>query len=686
MGQRVRLLGRGGPVVGVVGKKAIHIMDKDDREKVSKVEDLWIDIGAANRAEAERAVRIGDPGVLAAGVLEFPNGRLVSRCIDNRIGAFVVLEALRLLAAAAAAPRASVTAVATTREEIAATGGGARSSAVALEPDVAIVVDVTHATDYPGIEKRRHGDYRLGGGPVLSRGASVSEIVFELLAEAAEAEEIPYTIEAASRDTHTDAEAIFNAHRGRGHGAGLGSEPLHAQPQRDGGAGGPRPDRAAAGGVRPATDPRHRLRAALSGVFSGMIRTRLALLLAGLRAGARPGRAAGPIRHPAAAPGREAGAPADHCPGRHPVPERRRARRPDDRLPGADTAAAYLARRFEQVGLQPAAGGWFQSFTVAREAPVAQSAQVGGLAGKNVIGLLPGHDPVLRNETVIVGAHYDHLGLGGFGSLDPDSTGQVHNGADDNASGAAMLIQIAARLAQSPPARTVVFIAFSGEELGLLGSAHYVKQPIYPLATTLAMINLDMVGRLRNGRLIVYGARTAKEFPALLDSLNWHAGFDLKAQGDGYGPSDQSSFYAAGRPVLHFFTDLHEDYHRTTDDWQKIDPEGFRRVAELHHRAGDRAGQPPHASSRRWTPRRRRTPPAGGGAGVRRLSRHRARHDRQSRRRATRSACGPAARRRRRGSAGTTSSPGSASIEMPDLQAMTDALRSHEPGRHGQTS
>jgi len=214
VGQRVRLLGRHGPVTGVVGKKAIHIMDKDDREKVSKVEDLWIDVGAANRAEAERQLRIGDPGVLAAGVLEFPNGRLVSRSIDNRIGAFVVLEALRLLAGDAAPPGASVTAVATTREEIAATGGGARSSAHVLEPDVAIVIDVTHATDYPGIDKRRHGDYRLGGGPVLSRGASVSEIVFERLAEAAEAEQIPYTIEAASRDTHTDAEAIFNAHRG----------------------------------------------------------------------------------------------------------------------------------------------------------------------------------------------------------------------------------------------------------------------------------------------------------------------------------------------------------------------------------------------------------------------------------------------------------------------------------------
>jgi putative aminopeptidase FrvX len=212
VGQRVILLGRAGQVIGVVGKKAIHIMDREEREKVSKVEDLWIDIGAANRAEAGARVRIGDPGVLEAGVLEFPNGRLVSRSIDNRIGAYVVLEALRLLSRER--PRASVTAVATTREEIASTGGGARSSATRLEPDVALVIDVTHATDYPGTDKRKHGDYRLGGGPVLSRGASVSELVFDLLVESAEAEQIPYSIEAASRDTHTDAEAIFNAHRG----------------------------------------------------------------------------------------------------------------------------------------------------------------------------------------------------------------------------------------------------------------------------------------------------------------------------------------------------------------------------------------------------------------------------------------------------------------------------------------
>lgn len=213
VGQRVELLGAAGPVHGVVGKKAIHLMEKEDREKVSRVEDLWIDIGAGGRAEALQRVRVGDPGVLASTVLELPNGRIVSRSLDNRIGSFVVLEALRLLADDAA-PRASVTAIATTREEISAGGGGARPLAVRLEPTVAVVVDVTHATDYPGIEKRRHGEYRLGGGPVLSRGASVNDRVFAMLAETAEAEGIPYSIEAASRDTRTDAEWIFNAGRG----------------------------------------------------------------------------------------------------------------------------------------------------------------------------------------------------------------------------------------------------------------------------------------------------------------------------------------------------------------------------------------------------------------------------------------------------------------------------------------
>jgi hypothetical protein len=248
---------------------------------------------------------------------------------------------------------------------------------------------------------------------------------------------------------------------------------------------------------------------------------------------------------------------------------------------GADSAASYLARRFAAVGLQPSRGGWFQDFPMHASAPGSRQGQAEGARGRNVIGIYPGVDTALRSEVVIVGAHYDHLGGGNFGSLDPDSTGRVHNGADDNASGTAALVQIARHLKTMPPRRTVVFIAFAGEELGLLGSSWYVKNPVYELDKTVAMINLDMVGRLRDKRLIVYGTATATEFPALLDSLNWYQGFDLRKQGDGYGPSDQSSFYAAKLPVLHLFTDLHADYHRTTDDWDKLNFEGLARVAEF---------------------------------------------------------------------------------------------------------
>jgi hypothetical protein len=257
----------------------------------------------------------------------------------------------------------------------------------------------------------------------------------------------------------------------------------------------------------------------------------------------------------------------------------------DDRLkgrltgtPGADSAAAYVARRFEAAGLSPAPDGWFQDFTVSPDAPAARHAPVGGARGRNVIGVLQGSDAKLREEVVVIGAHYDHLGTGGAFALDPDSTGAVHNGADDNASGTAALIEIAHRLARRPPARSVAFVAFGGEELGLLGSAHYVRES-GNAARIAAMLNLDMVGRLRDDRLVVYGTGSAVELQPLLDSLNRSAGFELALRPDGYGPSDQSSFYAAGIPVLHFFTNVHEDYHRATDDWHKIDAAGLERVA-----------------------------------------------------------------------------------------------------------
>jgi endoglucanase len=188
-------------------------MKREDLDKVSKITDLWIDIGAANKAEALERVRVGDAAVLDADVQEFPNGRIVSRSIDNRIGAYVVAEALRLLAQDRP-KHAAVFAVATTREEIAWTGGGARTSAVGIEPSVALVVDVTHATDWPGAEKKRAGEHKLGGGPVLARGSAVSPVVFDLLVACAEREKIPYTIQAAPHDTGTDADAIYNALRG----------------------------------------------------------------------------------------------------------------------------------------------------------------------------------------------------------------------------------------------------------------------------------------------------------------------------------------------------------------------------------------------------------------------------------------------------------------------------------------
>ncbi|MGH7675138.1 MAG: M42 family metallopeptidase [Gemmatimonadales bacterium] len=213
VGQRVVIAGPKGPVAGVIGKKAIHLMKRDEMDKVTKIQDLWIDIGATSRAEAAERVRVGDAAVLDAGVIELPNGRIVSRSIDNRIGAYVVAEALRLLAQER--PRhAAVYAVASTREEIAWPGGGARTSAVGIDPHVALVVDVTHATDFPGAEKKLSGDHKLGAGPVLSRGSSVSPVVFEMLLACAEAEKIPVSVQAAPHDTGTDADAIYSALRG----------------------------------------------------------------------------------------------------------------------------------------------------------------------------------------------------------------------------------------------------------------------------------------------------------------------------------------------------------------------------------------------------------------------------------------------------------------------------------------
>jgi len=213
VGQRIRLLGRNGPVLGVVGKKPIHLIKTEEREKASKIKDLWIDIGASDRAAAHgHGIRVGDAGVIDTEVVELGEDLIVSRSIDNRIGAFVVAEALRLLSQDR--PAARVAAVATAQEEIGYAGGGARTSAYQLEPQVAIVVDVTFATDSPGMEKKELGEHRIGGGPVLARGSAAHPVVFERLVQAAEREGIAYTITAQPRFTATDADAIYLSRAG----------------------------------------------------------------------------------------------------------------------------------------------------------------------------------------------------------------------------------------------------------------------------------------------------------------------------------------------------------------------------------------------------------------------------------------------------------------------------------------
>jgi hypothetical protein len=201
---------------------------------------------------------------------------------------------------------------------------------------------------------------------------------------------------------------------------------------------------------------------------------------------------------------------------------------------------------------------------------------------ENVIGILPGSDPTLKDEHIVIGAHYDHVGFGHYGTRDSHTSGQIHHGADDNASGTAVLLQLAERLsrAQLKPARTVVFVAFSAEELGLHGSRQYVNSPPVPLSSTKAMVNLDMVGRLRDDRLTVFGTRSAEGLSDMVLEEAQKRGLQV-TESDGIGPSDHMSFYNKKIPALHFFTGLHADYHRPSDTWEKLNVAGMARVTEL---------------------------------------------------------------------------------------------------------
>jgi hypothetical protein len=233
----------------------------------------------------------------------------------------------------------------------------------------------------------------------------------------------------------------------------------------------------------------------------------------------------------------------------------------------------------------------------------------------NVVGILDGSDPTLKNETIVIGAHYDHLGRGGEGSLAPRS-GEIHHGADDNASGVAGVLELARVFTAqtAKPRRTIVFIAFSGEEEGLLGSSYYVNHPLLPLTNTVAMINMDMIGRMKDRKLIIGGVGTAKEWRDIIGSGNFAQGmkvtatagsandgaplvvsangrtivsmdskktFDLTLNEDGFGPSDHSSFYGKQIPVLFFWTGTHDDYHKPTDTSDKISYEDEARVLSL---------------------------------------------------------------------------------------------------------
>lgn len=246
---------------------------------------------------------------------------------------------------------------------------------------------------------------------------------------------------------------------------------------------------------------------------------------------------------------------------------------------GLAKAAEYLAERFAEIGLEPAGtNGFFQDFTLNPSAPSLAHAGIGATDVRNIVGKLPGFGP-LAGEVVILGAHYDHLGYGNTGgSLDADSG--VHNGADDNASGTAALMQAAEMLAsRSGDRRTFYFVAFTAEELGLLGSDYFAKNPTYDADDASAMINFDMVGRLRDEGLLVIGVGSADELPGIVERANQRHGLSLQTSEDPWGASDHTSFYAQGMPVLHLFTNTHAEYHRRSDDSDLINMEGVVRVA-----------------------------------------------------------------------------------------------------------
>lgn len=252
---------------------------------------------------------------------------------------------------------------------------------------------------------------------------------------------------------------------------------------------------------------------------------------------------------------------------------------------GLAEAGAWIEARFKEIGLAPAgSSGFRQAFAVSIPDKVDPHSEGTRVETFNVVGRLNGGSPSPLPGVIVIGAHFDHLGSGGQGSLDPDSR-EIHNGADDNASGAVALIEAARRLFHERESlqRDVIFVAFSGEESGLVGSSAFVHVPPAGLQINeiTAMLNMDMVGRLEQDRLQVLGGDSAEEWKDIVAPLCEQLVLDCMIQGDGFGSSDHSSFFAAGIPVLHFFTGAHSDYHRPSDDAELIDAAGAVRIVQL---------------------------------------------------------------------------------------------------------
>lgn len=246
---------------------------------------------------------------------------------------------------------------------------------------------------------------------------------------------------------------------------------------------------------------------------------------------------------------------------------------------GEEAAAKYISKRFKKMGLEPkGTDGFYQEFSVKpkynphAKVPADTSKAI---VGKNVIGFIDNGAPY----TVIIGAHYDHLGYGAEGSLYEGSEPQIHNGADDNASGVTVLLELANTLRGKYPHNNYLFITFSGEEKGLWGSSWYTKNPTIDLSTANYMINMDMVGRLEDDReLAIYGTGTSPTWMPILEEISKKRNIDMKSKPSGVGPSDHTSFYLKDMPVLHFFTGQHDDYHKPSDDAHLIDYEGLQEV------------------------------------------------------------------------------------------------------------